>query len=87
MTFEPAQVTVDQLSEAVNRSGFRAAVKEEPERATRGELGEKLGAAFCRFGFAQRAGDGIERDGVQAPRLNAARRGRRSTPRAALRAW
>ena len=27
VTFEPTQVTVDQLIEAVNRSGFRAAVK------------------------------------------------------------
>ena len=27
VTFEPTQVPVDQLIEAVNRSGFRAAVK------------------------------------------------------------
>jgi hypothetical protein len=27
VTFEPTQVTVDQLIEAVNRSGFRASLK------------------------------------------------------------
>jgi len=27
VTFEPAEVTVDQLIDAVNRSGFRASVK------------------------------------------------------------
>ena len=27
VTFEPAQVTVEQLIEAVNRSGFRASLK------------------------------------------------------------
>ena len=27
VTFDPAQVTVDQLIEAVNRAGFRAALK------------------------------------------------------------
>ena len=29
VTFEPTQVSVSQLIEAVNRSGFRAAVKRE----------------------------------------------------------
>jgi len=31
VTFDPAQVTVDQLVEAVKRAGFRASPKARPE--------------------------------------------------------